>query len=134
MKIINLLKRFAVIALFLMAGCSSSPTTTYIYSPPTGADGIACVDECKQSRATCEKMCTTPDTECLANAQENAKYDYQEYVDKQNSTGEPVLRSMGSFNNVQQCLHAGCGCAHEFEVCYQLCGTRTELTGPTATE
>lgn len=129
MKTIIKVGRFALLVLTfcLVTGCgSNSATTVYSYSPPTSPDGGACVDECKQSTANCKKHCTTADPQCLAHAQQKARLDYQEYINTQNATGQLPSRPLVSFYHPEQCDGSGCGCQHEYEVCYQLCGTRTE--------
>lgn len=135
-KIMNQIGRYAlfILAVFFISGCEKTQVSTYRYSPPTTIDGMACVDECKQSRRTCSNLCTMPDQQCLAQAQAKANYEYQQYVNEQTVAGQPISRTPASFYDEKQCKHAGCGCESEFEVCYQLCGTRTELKGPTAKE
>lgn len=123
-----------VVALFIISGCTHSPVTTYSYSPPTSADGRACVDECDQSKATCKNMCNIADPQCVANAQQKARVNYQNYVNQQTAAGQPVSQTLVSFYNPDQCAHSGCGCESEYKVCYQLCGTRTVIHDDLATQ
>lgn len=117
-----------VFAVLLMVGCSSNKhETVYMYSPPTSVDGRACVDECRQSKATCDNQCTVASPKCLAREQQDAQHHYNAYVERQKMLGQPLSRNLHSFYHPERCDHSGCGCETNFEVCHQLCGTRTEI-------
>jgi hypothetical protein len=117
-----------ILAVFLMVGCSgTSSTTVYSYSPPTSVDGHACVDECQQSKAVCEQSCAVPNPECIAREQAKAKQEFNE----QQTYGQPA-QPLEAFYHPERCEHLGCDCETNYKVCYQLCGTRTEIHDPVA--
>lgn len=118
----------------LMSACNNAPSTVYSYSSPTTPDGRACVDECKQSLATCKQLCTAVDPQCVAEGHEKAREAYQDYLRGQNVTQELPTQTLASFYNPEECAHTGCGCESEYKVCYQLCGTRTEVHDSMASE
>ncbi len=109
----------------LMSGCSSTGTK-YIYSPPTSVDGRVCVDECIQSKMTCLKHCNRTDPQCIENAEDKAHADYDAYVGQQSQLNLPLTKTLQSFHHLEQCKSTGCACESDYQVCYQLCGTRTE--------
>lgn len=128
MKLIFKLGFFALLALSLMgflSGCSSN-STMYTYSAPTSPDGKACVDECEQSKSICKAHCHKADPGCLENAKERAQLEFQQYVEQQAKMQAPVTKTAQSFYHPELCAHTGCGCESEYQVCYQLCGTRSE--------
>lgn len=129
-----LLMLLSVVLVFLLNGCSTGSTTVYRYSPPTSPDGRACVDECHQTKKMCKNLCQQEDPMCVNNEQARAKQQYQDYVAEKNAQGMPASRTIDSFYNGDICAHTGCGCDHEYEVCYQLCGTRTEIHDHLATD
>lgn len=130
MRTMTTIRRYAlfILTVLIITGCANNTaTTTYSYSPPTTVDGRACVDECKQSRANCKNMCTTTAPQCVAYEQQKARVHFQEYVANQRSMGQPVSRTLLSFYHPEKCAHSGCDCDNDYQVCYQLCGTRTEV-------
>lgn len=121
------------LAIFLMVGCSANPSSTvYSYSAPTSPDGQACVDECTHSKVNCNEQCTVAAPQCLAQEQEKARYDFKKYAEVQSASGQPVSQPLLSFYHPENCAHSGCGCEANYKVCYQLCGTRTEMHSPVA--
>ncbi len=124
----------ALIVLF-MVGCSSNKSTTvYSYSAPTSPDGQVCVDECKESKNRCDTLCTVASPQCLAKEQQQARNDFSVYEHEQQAAGQPVTQSLLSFYHPEKCDHTGCGCEENYKVCYQLCGTRTEVHDAIAEE
>lgn len=120
-----------ILAILLMAGCSSNKQETiYSYSPPTSVDGRACVDECVQSKETCNNQCMVAAPQCLAHEEQDALHHYNQYVERQKTLGQPISRNLHSFYHPERCDHSGCGCESNYEVCHQLCGTRTEIHDP----
>lgn len=111
-------------------GCSNTSTIAYSYSPPTSPDGRVCVDECKQAKNTCTQLCSKESPQCIYEAQQKAQKEYQAYVEGQQMAGKPVSLTPDSFYNDTHCAHTGCGCEHQYDICYQLCGTRTVVRDP----
>ena len=118
----------------LMTSCAPEQKTVYQYSPPTSPQGRACVDECKQAHNVCESLCVKESPQCIYEAQQKAQTAFHEYEMNQQAMGKPVSLTPESFYNDTQCAHTGCGCAQEYSICYQLCGTRTEIRAPRATD
>lgn len=119
-----------LIMVLLFAGCSSTSTTVYSYSPPTSPDGRICVDECKQSQNTCTQLCSKESPQCIYEAQQKAQKEHQAYATSQQMAGKPVSLTPESFYDDTHCAHTGCGCEHQYKICYQLCGTRTVVHDP----
>ena len=119
-----------ILAVLLMAGCASQSNTVYSYSPPTSPEGLACVDECNHSKAICSDQCAVAAPQCLAREQEQARHDFNKYAEEQTVSGQPVSQPLLSFYHPENCAHTGCGCEENYKVCYQLCGTRTEIHSP----
>lgn len=128
----NVRRCFGVILTILfMVGCSSGKQETiYMYSPPTSVDGRACVDECQQSKVICNNQCNIASPQCLAHEQQKAQEHYNAYVGRQQTLGQSPSRSLQSFYHPERCEHSGCDCDANFDVCHQLCGTRTEIHDP----
>jgi hypothetical protein len=92
------------------------------------------VDECKQSKAICYNQCTAPSAECVARQEQRAQRHYNQYMQTQQTLGQTASRSYQSFFHPEKCEHTGCGCAQNYDICYQLCGTRSEVHTSIATQ
>lgn len=107
----------------LLAGCGPIYQTHYSYQPPASMQARRCIVQCQQNQTQCSFACTAQNNQCERLAQQSAKFQYEAYVNQQETAGKPVTETVNDFFNDSQCqMQQSCQCHSQYNQCYQLCG------------
>ncbi len=112
--------------IFFLVGCGPKYVTSFEYSPPINVFSEQCFQQCANSKASCMASCRVDTPNCQADAMNEAKKRYQQYVDDETRQGNKPARHLKSFYNTLQCDINSCDCSQEFRACYKLCGGKVK--------
>jgi len=105
----------------ITAACGPSIETRYSYRPPSTSSGMACVQQCEQSRMYCQSSQQVAYQSCKADAMRRAEIEYRAYL-RTLKRGEKPSRSISSFDNSYQCGSREYECKSVYNDCYAGCG------------
>lgn len=105
----------------LVTACGPSIETRYSYRPPATSSGMACVQQCEQSRLYCQSSQQIAYQNCKADAMRRAEIEYRAYL-RTLKRGEKPSRSISSFDNSYQCGNREWECKSVYNDCYAGCG------------
>lgn len=105
----------------MLSGCGPIYKTEYNYVPPHSNMSKMCVAQCVQAKSHCEQLCELKNQNCVAQARQEAFYEYEIYKHDRKREGKKVKKDIGDFDRSYRC-QSSCDCTPSFNTCYSACG------------
>lgn len=112
---------FLIFFTMILSGCDALYKKEYNYIPPKANMEKRCANACYVGKNSCEKICYLKNQACFMRAYDNAKYDYQNYVNQMHQAGKRVTKDIRDFADTDSCSK-NCHCVTSFNTCYSACG------------
>ncbi|PKP76510.1 MAG: hypothetical protein CVT81_14325 [Alphaproteobacteria bacterium HGW-Alphaproteobacteria-3] len=124
----------AVLAAFLLAGCSPIMDTQYDFVPPASDAGMQCVQNCQQQQSSCQRADEDRVMACRQKADREADLAYEKARDKY--IGDLKLHAAAPekfgmpAEPVRSPYYGACQqssqCQADYQMCYRSCGGRID--------
>ncbi|WP_146208830.1 hypothetical protein [Azospirillum sp. TSO22-1] len=117
----------SLLAAVALTACGPMIETRYAYTPPSGGNGMACIQQCEAGRFQCVREARYSVDACKADAHRRAERSYNRYLSTLRR-GEKPQYSLSYFDNSSSCQSSEAQCKVDYNDCYAACGGQVAAT------